>query len=211
MQTGVSRATLKRLPHYLHYLRTLDYSKGENISATSIAKALGFGEVQVRKDLGSVSGAGKPRTGYVITELIKQLESYLGYDNISIAVIVGAGKLGKALLDYKGFSEYGLKISAAFDTDKEKVGTTENGKPILSMDEFSDYCKNENVKLGIITVPAPYAQSVCNTMIENNISAIWNFAPTHLKTPDNVIIYNENMALSLAMLSGQLALLNRRT
>lgn len=204
MQSGISRATLRRLPLYLNYLKSLDKTTCENISATSIAKILGFGEVQVRKDLASVSGAGKPRTGYVITELIRQLESFLGYDNISIAVIVGAGKLGKALLDYEGFSEYGLKISAAFDIDKEKVGTTEKGKQILSMDEFSDYLKTENVKLGIITVPAPYAQSVCNVMIENNISAIWNFAPTHLKTPDNVLIYNENMALSLAMLSGEL-------
>lgn len=204
MQSGISRATLRRLPLYLNYLKSLDKTTCENISATSIAKILGFGEVQVRKDLASVSGAGKPRTGYVITELIRQLESFLGYDNISIAVIVGAGKLGKALLDYEGFSEYGLKISAAFDIDKEKIGTTEKGKQILSMDEFSDYLKTENVKLGIITVPAPYAQSVCNVMIENNISAIWNFAPTHLKTPDNVLIYNENMALSLAMLSGEL-------
>lgn len=204
MQSGISRATLRRLPLYLNYLKSLDKTTCENISATSIAKILGFGEVQVRKDLASVSGAGKPRTGYVITELIRQLESFLGYDNISIAVIVGAGKLGKALLDYDGFSEYGLKISAAFDIDKEKAGTTEKGKQILSMDEFSDYLKSENVKLGIITVPAPYAQSVCNVMIENNISAIWNFAPTHLKTPDNVLIYNENMALSLAMLSGEL-------
>ena len=204
MQSRVSRATLRRLPLYLHYLKSLDKTFGENISAAAIAKALGLGEVQVRKDLASASGAGKPRTGYVITELIRQLESFLGYDNVSIAVIVGAGKLGKALLDYEGFSEYGLKISVAFDIDKEKVGTTEQGKQILSMDEFSDYLKTENVKLGIITVPAPFAQSVCNVMIENNISAIWNFAPTHLKTPDNVLIYNENMALSLAMLSGEL-------
>ncbi|MBR1968897.1 MAG: redox-sensing transcriptional repressor Rex [Clostridia bacterium] len=204
MQTVVSRATLKRLPLYLHYLKSLDKSNSENISATAIAKTLGFGEVQVRKDLASVSGAGKPRTGYVITDLIRHLESFLGYDNISIAVIVGAGKLGKALLDYEGFSEYGLKISTAFDIDKEKTGITEKGKQILSMEEFSDYCKKENVKLGIITVPAPHAQSVCSIMIENNISAIWNFAPTHLKAPENVIIYNENMALSLAMLSEQL-------
>ena len=176
----------------------------EYISATSIAKALGFGEVQVRKDLAAVSGAGKPRTGYVITDLIKHLEIYLGYDSISNAVIIGAGKLGLALLDYNGFSEYGLMISAAFDADKNKIGTTKSGKKILDISEFKEYCKSAEVKIGIITVPAQQAQSVCNLMIENNISAIWNFAPTHIKAPDNVIVYNENMALSLAMLSGQL-------
>lgn len=204
MQSNVSRATLRRLPMYLHYLKSIDDISTENISATSIAKALGFGEVQVRKDLAAVSGAGKPRTGYIITDLIKHLEMYLGYDNINHAVIVGAGKLGMALLDYNGFSEYGLMISAAFDADKSKVGVTKSGKEILYIDDFKDYCTRNEIKIGIITVPAQQAQSVCNLMIENNISAIWNFAPSHIKTPDNVIVYNENMALSLAMLSGQL-------
>lgn len=204
MQSNVSRATLSRLPLYLHYLKSLDDFTAEYISATSISKALGFGEVQVRKDLAAVSGAGKPRTGYVITDLIKHLETYLGYDSISNAVIVGAGKLGLALLDYNGFSEYGLMISAAFDRDKNKIGATKSGKKILYIDDFKEYCKSNEIKIGIITVPAQQAQSVCNLMIENNISAIWNFAPTHIKSPDNVIVYNENMALSLAMLSGQL-------
>ena len=204
MQSSVTRAALKRLPIYLHHLKSLDKSINSNISSAAIARALGYGEVQVRKDLASVSGTGKPRTGYVTVDLINQLEKFLGYDNIRSAVIVGAGKLGKALLDYDGFGEYGLEISAAFDSCIAKPETTEKGKKILSMDDFADYCNRENVKLGIITVPAPYAQSVCNTMVENNISAIWNFAPTHLIVPDNVIIYNENMALSLAILSGQL-------
>ena len=98
----VPKATLGRLPAYLGYLKQLE---SETVSATSISRALGFGEVQVRKDLGAVSGEGRPRVGYVTSELISSIEHCLGSGNIRKAVLVGAGKLGRALLDYSGFSE----------------------------------------------------------------------------------------------------------
>ena len=128
------KATLGRLPMYLQYLKGLDTNEYPNVSATIIAKALGLGEVQVRKDLSAVSGAGRPKLGYKTSALIKRLEDVLGQNNISKAIIVGAGKLGNALLEYNGFVNYGLEISAAFDIDESKVGNTEFGKPILLLD-----------------------------------------------------------------------------
>ncbi|MEG1017876.1 MAG: redox-sensing transcriptional repressor Rex, partial [Oscillospiraceae bacterium] len=113
--TSVGKRTLVRLPLYLSYLRSADIIKQHNISATAIANALCLNQVQVRKDLAKVSGRGKPKVGYETHELVARLEQFLGYDNVDSAVLVGAGHLGKALLSYDGFSQYGLKIVAAFD------------------------------------------------------------------------------------------------
>jgi redox-sensing transcriptional repressor len=203
-QNEISVATIQRLPIYLDYLKSQDKNT-THISATTIALALGFGEVQVRKDLASVSSSGKPKIGYHIRELIKQIEEALGYNNVNNAIIIGAGKLGCALLGYEGFPHSGLNILAAFDIDSSKAGKTESGKPIYSMEALSDFCKKTKVHIGIITVPAMHAQSACDALIEAGILAVWNFAPAHLDIPEHIIIKNENMASSFAVLSSNLA------
>ncbi len=203
-QHEISVATIQRLPIYLDFLRTAG-EKTTHISATTLSAALGFGEVQVRKDLASVSSSGKPKIGYHIEELIEEIEEALGYHNVNNAVIIGAGKLGSALLGYEGFPHSGLQILAAFDSDPEKAGKLESGKPIYSMDALSDFCKKTKVHIGIITVPALHAQSACDALIAAGILAIWNFAPAHLDIPEHIIVKNENMASSFAVLSSSLA------
>lgn len=202
----ISQSMLSRLPIYLNYLKSLPIDSPCNISATTIANALNLGEVQVRKDLAAVSDGGKPKIGYVITDLIEQLEIFLGYRDVDDAVIVGAGKLGKALLEYEGFKEYGLNIVAAFDNNLDLIGGSENGKQIFPMDKFEDLCHRMKVRIGIITVPAVQAQEVCDLMIKNEILAIMNFAPVHLNVPPHIILHNENFATSLAMLSKKLTI-----
>ncbi len=194
----VSRATIGRIPVYLRYLKN-NYHGTENISATSLARALGLGEVQVRKDLSSVSGAGRPKTGYNIGELTHVLEEFLG--GRSNVVIVGAGKLGRALLDYGGFGDYGLNITAAFDTAADDVSHSNSGKLILPADRLEGFCAENNVKIGIITVPAEAAQEVCDRLVSCGIKGIWCFAPSHLNVPEGVEVQYENMALSLAYLN----------
>ena len=170
----ITRATLGRLPLYLNYLKQIESSGTTSISATTIAKALSLGEVQVRKDLASVSGAGKPKVGYESSDLIKRLEDTLGSNSITSAVLVGAGKLGRALLDYNGFEEFGIKIIAAFDSNDEVIRFSKTSKDILPISTLSEYCIANNVKLGIITVGQGSAQQVCNMMEESGIKAIWN-------------------------------------
>ncbi len=199
----VPKATLGRLPEYLRYLKSIR-AEQENISATTIAKALGFGEVQVRKDLGAVSGEGKPKIGYITRELITSLEIYLGQNSRRQAVIIGAGKLGRALLDYQGFDDYGLEVAAAFDSGIDKKQFSELGKPIYPIDEFASFCYRSDIKIGIITVPKSAAQNTCDLMVKNNINAIWSFAPGVLKVPENVSLKQENLALSLAHLYKQI-------
>ena len=198
--TDVSRAALGRIPAYLKFIESLPQNV-ETVSATTIAKALGFGEVQVRKDLGAICGSGKPRIGYTVFDLKASLECLIDSRN-GKTVIVGAGKLGRALLDYGGFSDYGLDILAAFDTDVSQNNTS--GKPILPIDGLHDFCKENNVSIGVITVPAKAAQEVCDKLCQSGIKAIMSFAPCKLTAPEGVAIQYENMALSLAHLKTQI-------
>ena len=154
----ISKSVLKRLPSYLTYLKSLPPDSPPNISATALAAALSMGEVQVRKDLALVSDGGRPKVGYMRQSLIADIEQFLGYDNTTEAVLIGAGKLGQALLGYSGFAEYGLEIVAAFDADETLDGKTESGKPIYAISKLPQFCQERKVLMGIITVPAAAAQ-----------------------------------------------------
>ena len=200
MDKKISKSVLKRLPGYHAYLKSIQNSDSPYISATAIANALDMGEVQVRKDLAMVSDGGRPKVGYVREHLIEDIEQFLGYDNTTDAILVGAGRLGQALLGYNGFDEYGLNILAAFDIRPE-TKRKDSGKPILPLDEMVPFCKEHKILMGIITVPTEFAQEACDRMIQAGIKAIWTFSPTHLDVPDHVMVHNENMANSLAILS----------
>ena len=200
MEKKISKAVLKRLPGYLAYLKSLQDQDHPYISATALANALGMGEVQVRKDLASVSDGGRPKIGYLRESLIEDIEQFLGYDNTTDAVLIGAGRLGQALMGYRGFEEYGLNVLAAFDTNPT-CDHTEDGKPILHMDQLEQFCRAHKELMGIITVPDCHAQEVCDKLISCGIKAIWNFAPIHLEVPSNILVQSENMATSLAVLS----------
>ena len=200
MDKKISKSVLKRLPGYHAYLKSVQNPDSPYISATALANALNMGEVQVRKDLAMVSDGGRPKVGYIREHLIEDIEQFLGYDNTTDAILVGAGRLGQALLGYSGFEEYGLNILAAFDIRPE-TKSKDSGKPILPLDQMESFCREHKILMGIITVPTEFAQEACDRMIQAGIKAIWTFAPTHLDVPDHVMVHNENMANSLAILS----------
>ena len=204
-RSNVTKATLGRLPQYLQFLNGLPPGQYDHISATTIAKMLSLGEVQVRKDLAAVSGLGKPKVGYRTSELITDLEDALGCKKLTPALLVGAGKLGRALLDYNGFEEYGVQITAAFDCNEQVLRMNKNSKEILPISSLKKYCTENGIRIGIITVGSGSAQDVCDQMLEAGITAIWNFAPCQLKVPDNVLVKQENLALSLAHLNSQIS------
>ena len=201
---SIPKATLGRLPQYLQYLKSLPKQDGATISATAIARGLLLGDVQVRKDLAAVSGAGKPKIGYELEALIYDLERHLGYDRFTNAILVGAGKLGRALLDYDGFEEFGVKIVAGFDCNEQAFQIGKNTTSILPIRDMSTYCAEHNVRLGIITVGQGSAQDVCDMLVRCGIEAIWNFAPCTLRVPEGVLLKQENLALSLAHLNNQI-------
>ena len=196
----VSKSVLRRLPGYLAYLKNMPDGCSTHISATALANALGMGEVQVRKDLAMVSDGGRPKIGYHRESLIDDIEQFLGYDNTTDAVLIGAGKLGQALMGYKGFDEYGLNILAAFDVNP-KVEVTEEGKSVYHISKLESYCRKHKVLMGIITVPGEHAQAAADLLIASGIKAIWSFAPAHLEVPPHILVQYENMATSFAVLS----------
>ena len=199
----IPKATLGRIPLYIEYLRELPDDNNATVSATKIARGLSLGEVQVRKDLAVISGRGKPKIGYERVKLMKDLEQHLGYESLTNAVLIGAGKLGRALLDYQGFEEFGIRILAGFDCNETAFRISGN-KSVLPIKDIEKYCAENNVKIGIITVGQGSAQEVCDKLVACGIKAIWNFAPCALALPSDVLLKQENLALSLAHLSSQL-------
>lgn len=202
---SVPTATLTRLPIYYRYLINLQKQGEKNISSAKISSDMNLSAVQVRKDLAYVSSiAGKPKTGFDVDELIKDIALFLGYDNTTDAIIVGVGQLGRTLLSYAGFENYGLNIVAGFDVDERIINSRINGKLIMPMEKLKNFVRRINVHIGIITVPYQDAQKVCDELVDAGIKAIWNFAPTHIYVPEGVVLKDEDMASSLAILSSQL-------
>ena len=202
---NASKNQLRRFPIYLSYLREKQAEGLELISSPQIALSLNLSEEQVRKDLNLVSSrSGKPKVGRDIKLLIFDIEEFLGYRDSRKAVLVGAGHLGRALMAHDGFISYGLDIVCAFDNDINKSDCIFNGKNIYSIGELEKVCRELNVHIGIITVPQQHAQAVCDRLVAVGIRGIWNFTSAVLEVPDNVIVQNENMASSLAVLSNKL-------
>jgi redox-sensing transcriptional repressor len=199
-----------RLISYLRFMKQLPEDVSDRISSTVIAGALGVNDVQVRKDLAVVSNGGRPKIGYITKELITDLEHFLGHDNYSDTVLVGAGNLGRALLSYENFAHYGLKIVAAFDHSPDLIGTSVGSTQVLDAAKITDLCRRLAIHIGIITVPALFAQDICDRLIAGGVCAIWNFAPVNLRVPDNIILKNEDMAASLAVLMRRLSENNAR-
>lgn len=196
---------LQRMPYYLQHLRKVDESGVQVISATAMANVLDLNEVLVRKDLALIcTTKGKPKTGFPVKELIENIEDYLGYNNTMDAVLVGVGSLGKALLGNREFSKFGLNIVAAFDIDEDIIGQVICGKKVFPLEKLQNLCERMHIHIGIIAVPAEFAQDAADKLVNSGIWAIWNFALLKLTVPDNVLVQNENLAASLAVLSQHL-------
>lgn len=205
LKPELSIQAFRRMPYYLQYLREL-YNEGTLVTSSPfVSKHFGFTEVQVRKDFAAVSSLkGVPRHGFDVKQLIDDIENILGYKNTDEAVLVGVGAFGHTFLLYDEFEKYGLKIVAAFDINKELIGTTINDKPILHFSKISELCRRMKIHIGIITVPSDKAQIVCDQLIAGGVLAIWNFTPVHLSVPDNILVQNDNAAVSLAVIAKHL-------
>ncbi len=201
----LSRQAFLRMPYYLQYLNQLKQDGSRVVAAPAVAEALRLNEVQVRKDFASVSSTkGQPKKGFPIDGLISDMERCLGYHNVDQAALVGVGSLGQALMSYNGFAQYGLDIVLAFDNNDALVGQRICGKYVMSTNRLSDMCRRMQIHIGIIAVPDTQAQLVCDQLVAGGVLAIWNFAPVHLSAPPHILVQNENLAASLALVAKQL-------
>ncbi len=198
-----NKQAVKRMPLYFRlFNRMLGYGR-EYISSALIAKETGLSQILIKKDLLMVSAPGKTKLGYHIKGTINAIADFLGWGAKKDVLLVGYGKLGAALFHYEGFKKHGFNIVAAFDSDTNKV-KTENKDNLYHIENLSAYLQKYRLSLAIITVPAPAAQGVADTLVAGGIQAIWNFSPADIKTPPEVIVQNEDLSVGLALLSSTL-------
>lgn len=195
---------MRRLPTYYRLLQQMA-AQDRHVSCSLIGRHLGLDPTQVRKDIEMIGLAGKPKVGFVVVDLLRGIEAFLGWDSPKEAILAGAGRLGSALLGYERFREYGIRILAAFDTDPKKIGMSIADKRVYLLDSLPGRTRWMGVSLGVITTPPGAAQRVADLMVQGGIRAIWNFAPVHLRVPDSVIVQNEDLGHALASLSFRLA------
>lgn len=193
--------SIQRLPVYLRFLKEQRLKGETGVSCTKIAEELGQLSVQVRKDLAITGISGRPKVGYKIDDLIEAIETFLGWNGKTRAFLVGAGSLGSAILGYQGFSAFGLEVVAAFDTNREKLGTTIHGCPVHHIDELTCMGLDKKIDIGILTVPAHVAQSVAKLLVDVGVRGIWNYTPVRLELPDNIVCEQVKLSASFAVLS----------
>lgn len=200
-RSGIPLPTIKRIPVYVSVLEKWLKEGKETVSTTDFAAALALKPVQVRKDLAFAGAEGKPRIGYRTEELLETLHRFVGWNNLSEAVLVGAGALGTAILGYKGFDRFGLKIKAAFDIDESKCGATVHDKPVYPIRDLKQYVKKNGIIMGILTVSENGAQPAADALVEAGIQGIWNFSPAQIDVPDSIFVQQEDLAAGLAVLA----------
>lgn len=200
-QIVISKATIDRLPLYYRTLRLANEEGIDIISSEELGKRLGITPEQIRKDLASFGQFGKKGVGYYVGELKRNVGEILGLDNHWNIAVVGIGHLGAALSNYQNFVSLGFNLVALFDKDPKVIGTTINHVTVESVDELDRIVKERNVHIGIIAVPAPFAQDVADRLVAAGIKGIWNFAPIKMKVPDSTHIVNEDLSVGLSSLS----------
>lgn len=205
MTSGLSTASLRRLPQYLRLLAQLLEDEQQYVTSAELARRLKLDETLVRKDIALTGFTGKPRMGFDVQSLRKHLEDFLGLHCSKEAFIIGAGHLGQALASYQGFAKYGLRIVGLFDTDPEKVGQVFCGLEVQPLWKASALARRQNIRIAILTVPPDGAQAVADVLADAGIRAFWNFSGHPIQMPAPVIVLNEDLADSLAVLSHRLS------
>ena len=198
---GISRAVISRLPRYYRYLGELLENGVERISSSDLSKRMKVTASQIRQDLNNFGGFGQQGYGYNVKYLYTEIGKILGLEENHNFIIIGAGNLGQALANYTSFENRGFILKGIFDVNPRLEGVTIRGVQIRMMDELSSFIRDNDVEIGVLTIPKEKAIEVANLLVDNGVRAIWNFAHTDLNLPDNVIVYNVHLSESLMQLS----------
>lgn len=198
---GISRAVIRRLPRYYRYLGELLENGVERISSSDLSKRMKVTASQIRQDLNNFGGFGQQGYGYNVKYLYTEIGKILGLEENHNFIIIGAGNLGQALANYTSFENRGFILKGIFDVNPRLEGVTIRGVQIRMMDELSSFIRDNDVEIGVLTIPKEKAIVVANLLVDNGVRAIWNFAHTDLNLPDNVIVENVHLSESLMQLS----------
>lgn len=198
--------TLRRLPWYLAYVGMLRERGVDHVSSTHIAKEINVDASMIAKDLSFLNIRGKTRIGYEVASLERELQDFLGFKRGHNAVMIGVGSLGSSLIQDSGLVNYGLRIVAGFDIDREVVGTAICGVPIYDMALCGQLLPTLAAEIGIIAVPIHVAQQVSDTLVAAGIRALWNFTPFRITAPKGVVITNTSIYAHLAVMYNRMGL-----
>ena len=197
----IPEKTVTRLSIYLRCLEELEADGVASVSSRQMAERFGLNSAQVRKDLAYFGQFGVRGLGYYIAELKHNLERILGLKQDWEVALVGVGNLGSALIAYKGFQARGFKIGVAFDTDPARVGQVVGGVQVVETAKLVSTLRKKKVKIAVLAVPAPAAQSVADLLVEAGVTAILNFAPAQITVPEGVKVQNVDLSVLLKTLS----------
>lgn len=183
----VSPAVIRRLPRYYRRLTEMQRSGVERISSSTLAESLDLTASQIRQDLSCFGEFGQQGYGYNVETLRAEIAQILGLDRGHTAIIMGAGKLGQALIESFQFSQNGFRLLAAFDVDPHLVGTRVAGIPVLHNDQLEDFAAQHPISIGVLTVPKPAAAEAAGRLVRLGVQGIWNFTNTRLSVPDSSV------------------------
>ncbi len=202
---NIADNTVRRLSLYLRFLEEFQHQGASTVSSEALAAKGGTTSAQVRKDLSFFGSFGKRGLGYSVGQLIKRLREILGLGKQYRVIVVGAGKIGSALVQYRGFGQRGFEIVAIFDNDASKVGKQWNGLGIRDIANLERDCAQLKPEIAVIVTPGEVAQQVADRLVKSGITAILNFAPVQLVVPPQVTVKAVNLVLELEALSFALA------
>lgn len=204
MAGHVSDAVIRRLPGYFRHLRELEAAGVTSISSQELGERMKLTPSQIRQDINCFGGFGRQGYGYKVSELKEHIGEILGLDREHRIVILGAGNMGTAVAHYPTFAREGFRTLAMFDVDTDKLGE-QDGIPVLPMTQLEEYLSEQPIDIAVLAVPARVAQETMDRLAACGVGAVWNFAPTDLQHPDEMIVVNVHLSDSLKVLSYRMA------
>ena len=198
---NISRAVIRRLPRYYRYLGELMENNIVRISSKELSDRMNVTASQIRQDFNNFGGFGQQGYGYNVEFLYTEIGKVLGLERIHNVIIIGAGNVGHAIANYPDFKKRGFVFTAIFDNNPELRGKKVGECEVRSMDMLEEYIQNNDVEIAALTIPKSAAPDVAYKLSELGVKAIWNFAPTDLNLPDDVLVENVHLAESLMRLS----------
>lgn len=196
----IPKATAKRLPLYYRYLIILNDEGKEKVSSTELSEAVQVDSASIRRDFSYFGALGKRGYGYDVKNLLTFFKKILNQDTLTNVALVGVGNLGHALLNYNFKRSNNIRISCAFDINKDITGKILSGVPVYDMSELKKQLSDQQISIAILTVPSTAAQKTADDMVEAGIKGIMNFTPIRLSAPSNIRVQNVDLATELQTL-----------
>jgi redox-sensing transcriptional repressor len=184
----MSPRTIERLAVYRRVLAGLLGQGLEHIYSHQLAELIGLTSAQVRRDIMTIGYVATSKKGYDVGELLEKIDGILSPKEATHIALVGVGNLGRAILSYFNHQHSALRIVAAFDADENRVDRVIAGCRCHPMKDMEGKIREENIEVGIITVPDWSAQEVADALVAAGVKGILNFAPVPVRVPDYVYV-----------------------